>query len=97
MSEAGQPNRGSVKTGVAVGITLNVVGGGLTFVIGNVSNNLLFVFVFFLIGATQLLWILPACIVFWMKRQPETVKGLAIMAGIVMLLNAACFGTLLIR
>ena len=43
-----------------------------------------------LIGGVQLLWMAPAVMLFGVKRQGETVKGIAIAAGLVLLLNAAC-------
>lgn len=57
-------------------------------------NSLLIGAVFF-IGATQVLWMVPAVLYFWIRGQGATVKGLVILAGIIFMLNAGCWGMLL--
>lgn len=45
-----------------------------------------------LIGLSQLLYVIPAIIIYSKKGRPGIVKGLIIGAAITFLLNAACFG-----
>jgi hypothetical protein len=51
--------------------------------------------VIFAIGLAQLLWMLPACLYFRARGERETIKGLLIIAGLVFLLNASCWGIVL--
>ena len=46
----------------------------------------------FLIGVSQLIYIVPLAILAARNSAREMVKGLLIVAGITFLLNAACFG-----
>lgn len=46
------------------------------------------------IGLAQLLWVVPAVAYFRKRNEPETAKGIIIVAGIVGLLNASCWGIL---
>lgn len=55
-----------------------VVPGGVVFLVG--------------IGLTQLLYLIPAFVVFLVKRRPRSAIGVSILAGVTFLLNAACFG-----
>lgn len=52
----------------------------------------LFPIAFFFIGIAQLVYVLPAIVVF--HRRKGILQGLLIGAGITFLLNAACFGLL---
>lgn len=45
-----------------------------------------------LIGATQLLYLAPAAWICHRRRRPGLVAGLAVVAGLTLLLNAACWG-----
>jgi hypothetical protein len=45
-----------------------------------------------LIGISQLLYLVPAIIIYSKKGRPDLVKGLLIGGGITFLLNAACTG-----
>ncbi|WP_051251393.1 hypothetical protein [Paenibacillus harenae] len=56
---------------------------------------LLFVFpiAFFFISIAQLVYLIPAIVIF--RKKSGIVQGLAIGAGITVLLNAACFGLLI--
>ena len=53
----------------------------------------LFPFAFFFIGIAQLIYLIPAFLIFHKKR--GIIQGLLIGAGITFLLNAACFGLLI--
>ena len=46
------------------------------------------------IGVSQLLYFIPMLIVFVVKKQSETAKGLSTAAAITFLLNATCAGIL---
>ncbi|QYR22474.1 hypothetical protein KZ483_05735 [Paenibacillus sp. sptzw28] len=60
-----------------------------------VLHLLLFLFpaAFFFISITQLLYLIPAILIF--RKKSGIVQGLLIAAGITLLLNAACFGLVL--
>lgn len=44
------------------------------------------------IGVTQLLYVIPALVVLILKKRSETAKGVGLIAGITLLLNATCAG-----
>lgn len=44
------------------------------------------------IGLSQLVYMVPAVLTCRWKRRPDEVKGLLIVAALTFLLNAACFG-----
>jgi hypothetical protein len=50
----------------------------------------------FYIGLSQLLYVVPAAIVLARRGRSQTHKGLWIGAGITFLLNATCFGVILV-
>lgn len=58
-------------------IPLGVISGGISLI---------------LIGISQLLYLVPAIIIYSKKGRPGLVKGLLIGGGITFLLNAACTG-----
>jgi hypothetical protein len=47
------------------------------------------------IGIVQLLWMLPAWLIYRRRGQAETAKGILIIAGVVFMLNASCWGLVL--
>jgi hypothetical protein len=49
-----------------------------------------------LVGATQLLYVLPLFLVARRRGLTRLAQGLAIGAGVTILLNAACWGTVLL-
>lgn len=59
----------------------------------------MYIVIFVLIGlaVSQLLWILPLLAYAHWSKRPELKKGLLAGAGVVALLNAACFGFLRLR
>jgi hypothetical protein len=103
MNETPQPEKHGVGRGVALGLGLNAVFALLWY--GRVMyglrgalpqlpsyrwlNTLLFQSLFW-IGATQLIYILPAIAHYHRKQRPGVVKGLVIAATLVMLLNVIC-------
>jgi hypothetical protein len=50
----------------------------------------------FLPGATQLLWVVPLSIWAGVTGRASTLRGILITAGLVFLLNAACWGGMLV-
>jgi hypothetical protein len=86
-------HKGSVGRGIGIGAVLTLMGlaamivlafpilGGLLVAIG--------------IGLVQLLWMLPAILHYRGRGETETVKGLMIVGGLVILLNAPCWGAVL--
>src|SRR3954451_12156262 len=84
--------RGSVGKGIGVGLLLTV--GGL--IAGAVLMVVAIGFVVVCgVGLAQAAWIWPAYASYKRRGEPETAKGLLILAGIVFLLNATCWGVVL--
>jgi hypothetical protein len=83
------PDRGSLGKGVGLGV-LFTVGG----VIVSFATMIAGVGIFLLlgIGVVQALWMIPLYNNFDKKGAMETKKGILIVAGIVFLLNASCWG-----
>lgn len=83
---------GSLGRGVLIGI-------GLTFAGLVVSGFLMMAMVGFVlllgIGLAQAIWIIPAFRHYRSRGEPETAKGILIVAGLVALLNTSCWGLLL--
>jgi len=48
----------------------------------------------FVCGATQLLYMIPAILIYRRKGRTDVAKGITIVAAITLLLNASCFGLL---
>lgn len=87
--------RGSVSKGVGRGLIYMllacVLGGVWVTVLPSVIAG--FIGAAFLgIGLAQLIWVVPAVAYFRKRNEPETAKGIIIIAGIVALLNASCWG-----
>jgi hypothetical protein len=73
-----------------------LVGAGLT-VAGLIVSAMLMVamigFVLLLgIGLAQAIWVVPAFRHYRSRGEPETAKGILIIAGLVALLNTSCWG-----
>ena len=75
---------GSLAVAAAAAFSLQ---GVLPFSLGELALGSLAI-----VGVTQLIWIVPIIVHFRKRNEPETVKGVMIGAGIVALLNAACWG-----
>lgn len=80
------PRQGGQKReiwlGIGAGLLLHLIQIPLAAVTGFVS--LVF------IGVSQLLYIIPAIVIYGRRRRPGIVKGLAIAAALTFLLNATC-------
>lgn len=76
---------GSVKKGVLICLGATVASAVLTAAVALVA-----------IGVVQLAWVIPAVIIFNRRGETETAKGVKIFAGIVALLNATCWGILIV-
>lgn len=89
-----EPSTGSIGKGMVL-VILFTVG----FLVGNFVMGFMPVLGAFLafgsfgIGVTQILWIAPMA--YFFRHQKRTVQGLLIGAGLVFLLNGACFAILL--
>jgi hypothetical protein len=91
VDELTKPSTGSIARGLGIGALLTL-GGALA------SALLMVIYVgfvlFFAIGLAQLTWVIPAYRRCTKRGETETAKGLLIVAGIVFLLNASCWGVL---
>jgi hypothetical protein len=90
-------DQGSFGRGVLAGLALTVggmvvvlpiMGGALSMVHGTFGGWVLLMG----IGIVQLLWMLPAWLIYRRRGQAETSKGILIIAVLVFLLNASCWG-----
>jgi hypothetical protein len=82
-------NLGSVAVGVGMGVAFTVMGVGLGIILASAFSRLVMLVG---IGIVQLLWMLPAWLIYRRRGQTETAKGILITAGVVFLLNASCWG-----
>jgi len=91
VSEGVPPRPGSLGKGVVIVIGLTVaafvVAGAMT-----VSMAVVGIVMIFGIGVVQAAWIIPIWLSYRKRGETETAKGMLIMAGIVFLLNAGCWG-----
>ena len=81
----------SVWAGIGLTLGLHIVFGMIFMGILNLINPNWVLAVFYP-GLTQLLYIVPLCLIFKKRGQVGMVKGLIIGAAITFLLNAACSG-----
>jgi len=81
-------NGGSIWLGILIGIGVSV--GGLLASVALMAGGGAFLLMGF--GLTQLLWVIPLYLYFASQGQKETGKGILIVAGLVCLLNASCWG-----
>ena len=83
---------GSIWRGILIGIGVSI--GGL---LASAALMAVMVGSYLLIGfgLTQLLWVIPLYLYFARNGQKETGKGILIVAGLVFLLNASCWGFLM--
>ena len=84
-------SNGSIARGLGIGALLTL-GGAVA------SLPLMVVYIGFVtlfgIGLAQLIWMMPAYRRYKKRGETETAKGLLIVAGLVFLLNASCWGVL---
>ncbi len=87
---------GSVTKGIGLGIMVSFLGPAvIAFLLGFGPSTLEWLFVPLLfIGVAQLVWMVPIVLVFRSKGETETVKGVVIVAAVVAILNASCWGLL---
>jgi hypothetical protein len=83
---------GSVAKGIGTGAFLTLGGIGLGFWLAVIGDGRPGGIVLLWIGVAQLLWMLPAYVVYRRRGETETAKGLLIVTGLVFLLNASCWG-----
>jgi hypothetical protein len=91
VDELTTPSTGSIARGLGIGALLTLAGavGSLILMAALIGFVL-----FFGIGLAQLIWMIPAYRRYTKRGETETAKGLLIVAGIVFLLNASCWGVL---
>jgi hypothetical protein len=82
---------GSILIGVAIGIAMTLAGLLLCAML-----MVVYVGAFLLvgIGLVQAAWVIPAYRYFRARGEPETGKGILIVAGLVAMLNTTCWGLL---
>jgi hypothetical protein len=83
---------GSILIGVAIGLAMTV-GGVLLCTLLMVAYVGAFLLVG--IGLVQAAWVIPAYRYFRARGEPETGKGILIVAGLVAMLNTTCWGLLI--
>lgn len=81
--------KGSLFKGLAFAILATAAFCGLAFMGSQVRALGIFMGAFLFIGVVQILWIIP--LIYRYRRQSRTVQGILIGAGLVFLLNGACF------
>ena len=80
-------NRGEMGQGIFIAAVCNLVGLGLAFYL-----TFIFTSIFFSgFGITQVLWLGPLWNHYKKKRETEEAKGVLVIAGMTLLLNAACW------
>ena len=84
--------------GIGLALAANAVNALLAGLLGLVADTLragddVFLILLALPGLTQLVWILPLTFFLLRSGKKRTVWGLLVTAGIVFLLNGACWGT----
>jgi len=84
-------SNGSIARGLGIGALLTLAGAVA-------SLPLMVIYIGFVtlfgIGLAQLIWMIPAYRRYKKRGETETAKGLLIIAGLVFLLNASCWGVL---
>ena len=86
-------SRGNVGIGLLIGLLATIVGLILCAVLSVARGA--GVVLYLGIGVGQALWMVPVCLHFKSRGEIETVKGVLIVAGLVFLLNATCWGVLM--
>ena len=89
-------DKGSVGGGLILGIFLNVVQGGLSWLLFVLLQGSLDALVISLSawGLIQLIYMVPIYIYLRRTKRADTAKGLLIAASLVLLVNASCWGRL---
>ncbi|MBZ0112502.1 MAG: hypothetical protein K8J08_08585 [Thermoanaerobaculia bacterium] len=84
-----QPLRDGIGYGLLAGLVI-LLSHGLLFL-----SQVTLIGAFFP-GAIQWLMVIPLAVYWYRRGQRQSMKGLLIFAGVVSLLNAACFGFLMV-
>lgn len=86
--------KGSAGKGFVIQLICNAVhfGGGLLSIGYWLYHSEILPWLFFGIGLSQALYVVPIALYFWRKGETRTVAGMLIMACVTFLLNAICFG-----
>jgi len=84
-------NEGSVGKGIGMGIVFTVCAAMAAGVLTVAQSAIGLVFLLG-IGVVQLLWIVPAVSYYRNRGERETAKGVTILAGLIFLVNAGCWG-----
>lgn len=94
--EAARSGRGGVGWGVGLALLLLAVGTPINmFVFQALSRDELAMIVPLLfLGFGQLVYAVPAAALLWRRGRTDTLKGLAIASGTVLLLNGLCTGAM---
>ena len=74
--------QGDIWRGIGLGLLLQVI----QIPLGVVTSLISLIF----IGVSQLLYIIPVIVIYGRKGRPGIVKGLAITAALIFMLNATC-------
>ncbi len=88
---------GDIARGFSLAIGLNILAAIFFLVMATLFSNLqlpfsfLFIYLFYGIGLSQLVYIIPIAIRFYRRRQWGRMKGVIIGAVITALLNGGCF------
>ena len=84
--------RGSIFIGLLLhaGVTIAAISGAASLGFEDIATGALF-----FVGAAQLVWAVPLCLALFLTGRTQTLKGVLILAGIIGLLNAGCWGLLL--
>ena len=85
-------SQGNVWAGLGLTVVAHFVFQPFIAVLGMIPKMEFLYFSVFVIGLSQLVYMIPAIILAFSKGKPQLGKGFLIGAGITFLLNAACFG-----
>jgi len=98
MNDVIAPEQGSIGRGIGLVLALHAGAALVCAMIGlAASGDAMNGLVPFLgIGLFQLLYVVPALVIVLRKKQMRTAKGIQIALGITFLLNAACFGVVMV-
>ncbi|MEW6126902.1 MAG: hypothetical protein AB1757_07670 [Acidobacteriota bacterium] len=86
-----QPNEGHALIGFIISLLLHLFQIPMIVVTYLFNEEIPLMLILF-VGVSQLLYMIPAVIIAFMKGKKQTAKGIIIGAAIVFLLNAACTG-----
>ena len=88
-------NEGSWLKGIGLTVLAFLLGGGVLFGIGSLVSGgyqEIFLVPLTVMGLTQVLWVAPLAI--WARNEKKTLWGILVTAGVIFLLNGACWGSI---